>query len=507
MSAPGRGHRTATPAYAAVDLGATSGRVLLGHLAGGRLVTDEVARFPNTPVRVPRTGGARLTWDVLALWSGVLDGLARARTRTPLTSVGIDTWGVDHGLLDADGALLGNPAHYRDARTDGVPDRFFAAMGAEEHYRLTGAQLQSFNSMFQLLAGADEAQTAASARMLLMPDLLAWWLTGQQAAEVTNASTTGLLDVRARTWSPPVLAALDRQAGRPLSALLPGLVEPGTPLGPVHADLGLDGAQVVAVGSHDTASAVAAVPMPDPEHSAYISSGTWSLVGVELAEPVLTDGSRAANVTNELGVDGTVRYLKNVAGLWLLTQSQQVWRAAGRRHELPRLLAAAADVPACRTVIDVDDPSLVPPGDMPARIADLARCTGQPVPQDEATVTRCILDSLALAYRRAVREVGELSGRDLRVVHVVGGGSQNTLLCRLTAAATGLPVVAGPVEGTAVGNLLVQAWANGDLSGGLPAIREVVAASTELTRWEPPADTLAWDQAETRLRDTTAARH
>jgi rhamnulokinase len=246
--------------------------------------------------------------------------------------------------------------------------------------------------------------------------------------------------------------------------------------------------------------------MSDPRHAAYISSGTWSLVGVELPTPVRTEESRAANVTNELGVDGTVRYLKNVAGLWLLTEAQRTWQAQGHTSSLLELLSAAAQVPACRTVIDVDDPLFAAPGDMPTRIAAMARATGQPVPEDEASVTRCILDSLALAYRRAVRTIAELSGHDVQVVHVVGGGSRNRLLCQLTADATGLPVLAGPAEGTAMGNLLVQAWALGDLEGGLPAIREVVAASTELVRWEPTGDTRAWDQAENRLRDLTAPR-
>jgi rhamnulokinase len=297
-----------------------------------------------------------------------------------------------------------------------------------------------------------------------------------------------------------VLHRFAEAADMDLSVLLAHLVEPGTVIGPLLPDLGWGDGHVVAVGSHDTASAVAAVPMTDPEHAAYISSGTWSLVGVELPSPVRTEAARAANLTNELGVDGTVRFLKNVAGLWLLTESQRTWHAQGRTSSLPALLAAAADVPVCRTVVDVDDPVFAAPGDMPARIRDAARASGQPVPEDQASVVRCILDSLALAYRRAVRTVADLAGRDVRVVHVVGGGSRNGLLCQLTADATGLPVLAGPAEGTAMGNLLVQAWALGDLTGGLPAIREVVAASTEIVRWNPTGNTTAWDQAEHRPR-------
>jgi len=493
--------------YAAVDLGATSGRVITGRLDRGRLVTEEVARFDNTPVRVPAGAREVLHWDVLSLWAGARAGLDRAHRQHGIDSIGVDTWAVDYGLLDRDGALLGNPVHYRDERTAGVPERFFSVLPAQEHYAITGGQVQPFNTVFQLTAAADSAAVRAADTMLLMPDLLTSWLTGEQITEVTNASSTGLLDAGSRTWSPQVLTALDTAARQDLSRLLPRLVEPGTLVGSTRADLGWGDAAVYAVGSHDTASAVAAVPMDDPAHAAYISSGTWSLVGVELPSPVRTEASRLANVTNELGVDGTVRYLKNVAGLWLLSESQRTWAARGTGRELGELLAAAADVPGFRTLVDVDNPAFAAPGDIPARITAAARASGQPIPEDDASVTRCILDSLALAYRRAVRMVADLAGRDARVVHVVGGGSRNALLCQLTADATGLPVIAGPTEGTAMGNLLVQAWATGELDGGLPAIREVVRSSSNLVRWEPTGDTRAWEQADNRLRDMFAASH
>lgn len=495
--------------YAAVDLGATSGRVISGRLEYGRLVTTETARFANVPVGVPEADRSTLRWDVLALWSAACEGLrVAARDLGPVASVGVDSWAVDHGLLDADGALLASPVHYRDERTAGVPDRFFAHLPAIEHYAATGVQVQPFNTAFQLGAAGGTVQLAAARRLLLVPDLLGHWLTGTEVTEVTNASTTGLLDPATRDWSEPALTAGSALAGQDLRPLLAPLVEPGAVLGEVRAslaaELGLIGTRAVAVGSHDTASAVAAVPMADPTTSAYISSGTWSLVGLELDAPVLTEESRRANVTNELGVDGTVRYLRNVAGLWLLSESLLTWAARGRPQDLAALLAAAADVPALRCVIDVGDASLVAPGDMPARVAALARASGQPVPDAPAEVTRVILDSLALAYRRTLRDVARLARRRVETVHVVGGGARNGLLCRLTAEATGLPVVAGPAEGTAIGNLLVQAWAGGDLAGGLPAIREVVAASTELTRWEPAGDDAAWDQAEARLRSSAA---
>ncbi len=489
-------------ALVAVDLGASSGRVIAGHLDDGRLRTVELSRFDNRPVPVPTPTGTRLHWDVLALWAGVTAGI-RAAGRLPggVASVGIDSWAVDYGLLDADGALLGNPVHYRDPRTDGWPDRIARVLPPPEHYAVTGTQVQPFNTLYQLAAASDDVQTRAARDLLLVPDLLGYWLTGERVAELTNASTTGMLDVRSGTWSDRVLTALVDSGGPDVRALLGRVVPPrsvvGEVLPAVAAELGVPGAHVVTVGSHDTASAVAAVPLRG--RAAYISSGTWSLVGVELDAPVLGEASRAANFTNELGVDGTVRYLKNVAGLWLLQESMRRWAEQGDRRDVAGLVAAAARVPALRTVVDVDEPEFAQPGDVPGRIADAARRTGQPVPEDPAQVTRCILDSLALAYRRALRAAVELTGRDVDVVHVVGGGSRNALLCRLTADATGRPVVAGPFEATATGNLLTQALALGRLDGGLPAVRDVVRASVELVHHAPTGDDRAWQQAERRL--------
>ncbi|HEY0216654.1 MAG TPA: rhamnulokinase family protein [Cellulomonas sp.] len=515
-------------ALVAVDLGASSGRVVVGRLVGGRLETTEVARFPNGPVPLPAGDGERLRTDVLGLWSGIRTGLRDAvREHGPVASIGIDTWGVDFALLDADGALLGDPTHYRDTRTEGVPARFAEVLPVDEHYARTGTQVQPFNTVYQVAAAAGTVQGRVAERLLLLPDLLGHWLTGAHVTERTNASTTGMLDVRTGDWSPEVLDALARLTGQDVKRLLAPVVAPATVVGEVRRsvtpDLGpglgarsvtggggragghLDGARLVTVGSHDTASAVAAAPM-DGAASAYISSGTWSLVGVELDAPVLTEAGRAANFTNELGVAGTVRYLRNVAGLWLLQECLRTWRAAGLSVDLPEVLAAAAHAPALRTVLDVDDPVFAPPGDMPARIAAAARRTGQPVPTDPAAVARCVLDSLALAYRRAVRAAVALSGREVRTVHVVGGGARNALLCRLTADATGLPVVAGPAEATAIGNLLTQALALGAVDGGLAGVREVVRASTPVTRWDPAGDDTAWQQADHRLRDAGPAR-
>lgn len=478
----------------AVDLGASSGRVITGHLRDGVLRTEEVARFANTPVAVPVPGGERLHWDVLSLYAGVLTGLKEAvRAHGTLASVGIDSWAVDHGLLDADGALLGNPVHYRDRRTEGVPERVFEHLAAADLYAVNGLQVQPFNTVFQLVAAAGSVQLAAARDLLLIPDLFGYWLTGQKVAELTNASTTGLVDVRSRRWADPCLELLADTFGVLARGLLPDLIEPGHTIG--HLRDG--GTPLVAVGSHDTASAVVAVPARTSRF-AYISSGTWSLVGVELDRPVLSEEGRQANFTNELGVDGTVRYLRNVTGLWLLQESLRVWRAQGMEVDLADLLERAARLPGLRCVVDVDDPRFAPPGDMPARIAEFATETGQPLPTDPVEVVRCVLDSLALAYRRAVRQAAELSGQEVEVVHVVGGGARNTLLCRLTAEATGLPVVAGPAEGTAVGNLLMQARAVGAIEGGLSELRRVVADSFETHTYRPGLEggSIAWERAQ-----------
>ena len=443
---------------AAVDLGASSGRVMLGRVSGvgpagsiadGHLELEELARFPNEPVRV----GGRLHWDILALYRSIVEGLQAAPS---LDGIGIDSWGVDHGLLDADGVLLGNPVHYRDGRTDGVPERVFAEVSAAELYRRTGIQILPFNTVFQLAASRGTAALANARTMLLIPDLLTYWLTGDIGAELTNASTTALLDARTGAWDNELMAALGLDAG-----LLPPLREPGTLAGPLRPDVADEigqSTQVIRVASHDTASAVAAVPA-EHDRFAYISCGTWSLVGVELTEPVVTEESRAANFTNERGIDGTVRYLRNVMGLWPLQECLRAWRAQGRSTDLTDLLAAAATREANTAVIDIDDPTFLPPGDMPERIVEACRRTGQAVPTDPVGIVRCIVDSLALAHRKAIEDAVRLSGRPVEVVHLIGGGSRNELLCQATADACGLPVVAGPAEATAIGNVLVQARA------------------------------------------------
>jgi rhamnulokinase len=478
--------------FAAVDLGASSGRVMVGRVGPGTLTLTEVHRFPNRPV----TAGGTLHWDILALYQGVLDGL---RAAGPVTSVGIDTWAVDYGLLDEDGALLGNPVHYRDTRTEGAADQVAAVLPPEELYAATGIQYLPFNTVYQLVAARLSPQLSAAKRLLMIPDLISYWLTGQAGTEITNASTTQLVDPRTRTWSPQVAARLGIDLG-----LFPPLRSPGDPAGrlrpEVLAETGLDGpVPVTAVGSHDTASAVAAVPAAGGEGFAYIATGTWSLAGLELPAPVLTEESRAANFTNELGVDGTVRYLRNIMGLWLLQECLRTWQTRGEPQDLAALLDQAARATPLRSVVDAGDPAFLAPGDMPRRIAEACVRAGQPHPRTPAETTRCVLDSLALAHRRAVDDARRLSGRQVAAVHIVGGGVHNTLLCQLTADATGLPVVAGPAEAAALGNVLVQARAAGAVTGGLKDLRALLRATQPLRRHQPAGDRAAWHQAMDRI--------
>jgi rhamnulokinase len=468
---------------------------MLGRVGDGVLDLTEVNRFVNRPVRVNRT----LHWDILALYAGVLDGLrAAGRQVDRLDGVGVDTWAVDYGLLDESGALLGNPVHYRDARSDGVMEQLLGSAGAEQLYRTSGLQFLPFNTIFQLAAAQQDPQMRAARRLLLLPDLISYWLTGQQVAEITNASTTGLLDVAARTWSAELMGLVALPTD-----LLPPLVEPGFRVGELQHEVlestGLAGpVPVWAVGSHDTASAVVGVPAVS-ERFAYISCGTWSLVGLELDAPVLTGESMQANFTNELGIDGTVRYLRNVMGLWLLQESLRTWNAAGFPAELDTLLHLAAQVPAFSTVIAVDDPVLLRPGDIPARIADLARRTGQTPPRSQPETVRCIVESLALAHRSTLQDAQRLSGHDVDVVHLIGGGARNELLCQLTADACGLPVEAGPVEASALGNVLVQARAIGAAAGDLPGLRALLRGTQVIRRYEPTGRTADWAAAAGRL--------
>ena len=466
--------------FGAIDIGASGGRVMAG-IVDGATTLHTVHRFPNGA----RLRDGHLRWDLTALFAEVLTGLhALARAFPDVESVGIDTWAVDYGLLDADGALLAEPVSYRDTRSDAAVPRVHARVSPDALYAVNGLQFLPFNTLYQLEAERESPLWDKAAHLVLIPDLLAYWLTGVLATEATNASTTGLVDVRTGQWSTELL---DDLAIPP--ALLPPLEQPGTIRGrllPAILDrTGLSARTVVTtVGSHDTASAVVGVPATSSRF-AYVSSGTWSLVGLELDKPVLTAESQQANFTHEGGVDGRIRFLRNVGGLWLLQESLRDWAATGRPLDAADLLAEAERLPAGGPVVDVDDPAFIPPDDMPARISAAAVSAGFAPPGTPAETVRCILDSLATAYARTVRQATALAQHDVDVIHIVGGGSQNALLGQLTADLSGLPVTAGPVEATALGNVLVQARAVGAAPATLEQLRAGLARTQPVRRYHP----------------------
>lgn len=463
---------------AAVDLGATSGRVIVADL--DRLQMRTVARFANDPVTIWNGERHALHWDLPGLYRHVLDGLARAGHESDrLAGIGVDSWAVDYGLL-RDGRLLSVPHHYRDTRTERGVALVHAQIERSELYARNGLQFLPFNTVYQLAVESllDQADT-----VLLIPDLVTYWLTGHRVAERTNASTTGLLGLDGG-WDTGLMTRLGLSP-----SLFPDVVDAGSSRGRVLPGLGFD-ADVVSVASHDTASAVAAIPM-DASESAYISCGTWGLVGLELSEPVVTEAGRAANFTNEAGADGRNRFLHNVMGLWLLTETVRQYGRDGQGADLATLLAAAAQAPAPTQVFDTNDPRFLPPGDMPARIADWYRERGLRVPDGPAGTVRAILESLAAAFASAVRAAGQLAGVDVRTVHIVGGGSQNDLLCQLTADRLGLPLLAGPVEATALGNILLTARSQGLVSGDLDELRRRVAEWLPPRRYVPRTDLAA----------------
>ncbi len=459
--------------FAAVDLGASSGRVMVGEVGLDSLRLTAAHRFPNDPVRADDG----LHWDVGGLVDHAVAGLAKAYAEGPLISIGIDSWAIDYGRL-RDGRLLGQPFHYRDERRNAEgPPAVAAVIGAEELYRRNGLQYLPFNTIYQLAA---DTGLAEADQVLLIPDLVASLLAGQHVTERTNASTTGLLDVTTREWDTELMTRLGLDP-----ALFPDLVDPGRAIGdllPHVADQVGGVVPVVAVGSHDTASAVVGVPM-QTDDAAYVSLGTWALAGLELDAPVLTEEARAANFTNEGGVDGTVRFLSNVMGTWLLSETLRTWGEADLAGMLRAAEAYGGQVP----VVDVQDPRFLPPGDMQARIE--AWCAEHDVapPSGRVAMVRCIVESIAAAIATALERAATLAGRTVGVVHVVGGGSQNTLLCQAIADRTGLPVLAGPVEATALGNILVQARAAGVVGPGLADIRALVARTHDLTRLTPRA--------------------
>lgn len=471
----------------AFDLGASSGRAVVGRLEGGKLVIEEIHRFPNDPVQA----GDRLYWDILRLYHEIKQGIVKARQRGfAIRSIGIDSWAVDFGLIGANGELIANPYHYRDHHTDGMMEEVFAKLGRSAIYAKTGLQFLQFNTIYQLaaLVKADSPALAAADKLLMIPDLLRYFLTGAMKGEYTNASTTQLLGAVDRAWD----EALARGVGVD-PALLPDVVQPGTVVGSlsprVCEELVVPPIPVVAVAEHDTASAVVAVPALEADF-AYLSCGTWSLLGTELPEPVLTEQALAWNFTNEGGVNGTYRLLKNIMGLWLVQECKRSWDKAGKSHSFAELVTYAASAKPFAAYIDPDDDQFLNPVDMPEQIRAYCRATGQPAPETEGEVIRVVLESLAMKYRWVLERTERLAGKTFGGLHIVGGGIQNELLCRLTANAIRRPVWAGPAEGSAIGNVVVQLIAAGDIAD-LAAARRAIRDSFGVATYEAE-DGEAW---------------
>ncbi|HEY6056587.1 MAG TPA: rhamnulokinase family protein [Candidatus Limnocylindrales bacterium] len=483
----------------ALDLGAESGRGMVGTLDGERLALAESYRFPNVPVRL----GETLHWDFLRLFGDALAAIRKAAAEGPLRSVGVDTWGVDFGLLDERGRLIGNPVHYRDRRTEGILDIAFGRVPRPEIYRATGIQFMGINTLYQLLAMSDggDPQLGQARRLLMMPDLFHFFLTGRTAAEYTIASTSQCLDPVRRQWATGLL----ERFGIP-THILPEIVPPGSELGVLGGDVaervGATGIAVVAPGAHDTASAVAGTPLEDPRTTAFLSSGTWSLIGLEVHSPVLSDAALAANLTNEGGVEGTIRLLKNVVGLWLVQESRRALWPAGDAPTYEELTGLARHAPPFMAFIDPDDERFLRPGNLPARIHQYCLETGQDPPIGAGPIVRVLLESLALRYATVVDELAAVSGHPLEAIHVVGGGANNDLLCQLTADATGRTVRAGPVEATALGNIAVQAIAAGELAS-VGEARQLIGRSFPSRAYEPSGD---WTEARDRFERLVSAR-
>ena len=475
--------------YLAFDLGAESGRVVLGRFDGERVTLEEVHRFPNMPIRLPDG----LHWDVLRIFAEIKEGLTRAASLAGeggIQGIGVDTWAVDFGLLDRDGSLVGNPYHHRDERTEGMLEEAFRRVPKEEIYGTTGIQFLRINTLYQLLAMEKSPLLEAGETLLMVPDLLNYWLTGEKACEYTNATSTQLYDLERDGWATEMMERLGIPA-----RLFPRIISPAMELGPllpeVAEEASLNGeVPVIAVASHDTASAVVAVPA-EVESFAYVSSGTWSLVGVETPQAVTTTEAMEANFTNEGGLGGRTRLLKNVMGLWLLQECRREWAKDGEGYSYEELVRLAEEAPAFSAFVDPDHSSFMAPGGMLGRIRSFCEETGQDPPRGPGEISRCIFDSLALKYRHVIEQAERLSGRPVEAIHVVGGGSRNALLCQLTADTTRLPVLAGPVEATAMGNVMVQALARGRVNS-LEEIRAVVRHSAEATRYEPGGDAERW---------------
>jgi rhamnulokinase len=491
--------------YLAADLGASSGRLVAGQFDGAELKLEEVHRFANGGIEI----GGNLHWNLLELWNQLLQGLgtAAASDASSVVSLGVDTWGVDFGLLDRNDQLIANPRHYRNQSSE-ILDQAFEIVPRGEIFEQTGLQFMEFNTLYQLLSLQQENSPLLDIAdsLLMIPDLFHWMLSGEKVNEYTNATTTQMLDPRSSSWSESLLNSFNLPAH-----ILQPVTAPGTTLGPLRKSLadstGLANLQVVLPGSHDTASAVMAVPVETETLArgdwCYISSGTWSLMGAEIPAPVINDTCQQLNFTNEGGVGGTVRLLKNIAGLWLLQQCRAAW-SSQQDYSWDQLVELANQSPPLQSLVDPDDPRFVAPPDMPAEIQDFCQQTGQAAPSSEGAIVRCVLESLALRYRQVLASLEQLCGQTLQTIHIVGGGSQNEMLCQMTADACNRQVIAGPVEATAIGNLGMQLVARGAV-GSIGQAREVVRTSFPVQRYEPAA-TSAWDDAASRLDKILAER-
>ena len=482
--------------FLAIDLGAESGRAILATLDGKQLSLTDIHRFPNDPVRLPDG----LHWDILRLWSEIKTALhiTAHKHNVQLAGIGIDTWGVDYGLLDRTGTLIGNPYHYRDSRTDGMMEEAFKRLPREQIFDLTGIQFMQLNTLYQLFSMVMQQSPSLliAETFLTTPDLLNYWLSGRKACEFTMATTTQCYDPRRREWSQPLLQALSIP-----ERIFPEVVQPGTVLGTVLPEIaeetGCGAVPVIAPACHDTGSAVAAVPA-EAQHFAWISSGTWSIMGAEAGDPIVNAQSLKYNFTNEGGVNGTWRFSKNIMGLWLVQECRRTWARASEELSYTNLTQLAAEAEPFRSIIDVDAADFFQPGDMPARIQKYCERTQQPMPETKGAIVRCALESLALKYRWVLERLEEMLGYRLEPIHIIGGGTQNRLLNQLTADATHRSVVAGPIEATAIGNVLMQAVALGHLKS-LDEARAVVRHSFKPETYEPrPSD--RWDAAYQKLQ-------
>ena len=477
--------------FLAIDLGAESGRAMLGRI-DKRLIIEEIHRFPNGPVRV----GSHIYWDVLRLWSEIQNSLRIAASTSWLAGIGLDTWGVDFGLLDAADRLIGNPYHYRDVRTNGMIEAVCQIVSREEIYNQTGIQFMQLNTLFQLFAMRQKHDPALqSAKTLLTtPDLFNFWLTGRKAGELTISTTTQCYNPREKHWASELLSALDI----PTSIFQP-IVQPGTMLDQLHPSVADETScgriPVIAVGCHDTASAVASIPAKETDFI-YISSGTWSLMGIESSKPIINEQSLKYDFTNEGGVCNTTLFLKNIMGMWLLQESRRQWTKVGKNYSYAELTNLASTAPALQFFVSVGDNRFLAPVNMVERIQSFCRETRQPIPQMNGEIVRCILESLALEYRWGMEKLRKLSGRALPIIHIIGGGSRNSLLNQFTADATGCEVIAGPVEATAIGNILIQAIALSELSS-LQEGRTLVQHSFDVTTYQPN-NRSPWDEAYSR---------